>query len=344
MRLFVSVVAVWLLLVALCGGPAAAQNTFPASGKVGIGTTTPSTSLNIVGQDPGALNTLGFRTESTQGFSVGMFVSQSRGVFGSTNMTPVDFISNGILPKMTLSTDGNLGIGTTAPISRLNILGADPGTGSVLLGVRVENASGYNAGIGVAGNRATIGATNATPIDFMSGSVARMTLDPSGNVGVGTKTPAAMLHVAGNVQVDGNIAAKYQDVAEWVKAPRQFEAGTVLIIDPANPNQVLIGSQPYDTRVAGVVSDRPGLLLGEGAEDRVKVAHTGRVKVKVDASFGSVVTGDLLVTSPVEGFAMRSKPVDVGGVSIHRPGTLIGKALEPLSEGQGEILVLLMLQ
>jgi len=29
---------------------------------------------------------------------------------------------------------------------------------------------------------------------------------------------------------------------------------------------------------------------------------------------------------------------------MHRPGTLIGKALEPLEKGQGEILVLLSLQ
>jgi hypothetical protein len=29
---------------------------------------------------------------------------------------------------------------------------------------------------------------------------------------------------------------------------------------------------------------------------------------------------------------------------LHRPGTLLGKALEPITEGQGEILVLLILQ
>src|SRR5437667_6254878 len=139
---------------------ASAHNTFPSNGNVGIGTTSPNTALEITGADPGQSNTLGLRVDNITGYSVGMFVGQNRGVFGSTNMTPVDFISNGILPKMTLSTDGNLGIGTTAPISRLNISGADPGTGSVLLGVRVENASGFNAGIGVAGNRATIGATN----------------------------------------------------------------------------------------------------------------------------------------------------------------------------------------
>jgi len=41
---------------------------------------------------------------------------------------------------------------------------------------------------------------------------------------------------------------------------------------------------------------------------------------------------------------MKSIAVDVGGIRIHRPGTLIGKALEPLATGTGEILVLLSLQ
>ena len=75
-----------------------AQNTFPSNGNVGIGTTSPSTSLEITGADPGQSNTLGFRVDNVAGYSVGMFVGQNRGVFGSTNMTPVDFISNGILP------------------------------------------------------------------------------------------------------------------------------------------------------------------------------------------------------------------------------------------------------
>jgi hypothetical protein len=93
-----------------------------------------------------------------------------------------------------------------------------------------------------------------------------------------------------------------------------------------------------------VVSLRPGLELGEEGEGRVLVATTGRVKVKVDAGDGPIEIGDLLVTSDKEGYAMRSVPVDVGGVRLHRPGTLIGKALEPWAKGTGEILVLLSLQ
>ena len=85
-------------------------------------------------------------------------------------------------------------------------------------------------------------------------------------------------------------------------------------------------------------------MLGEAGDDKVKVATTGRVKVRVDATASPIRIGDLLVTSGKEGTAMRSEAVSIGGIEIHRPGTLIGKALEPLAEGEGEILVLLSLQ
>jgi len=76
----------------------------------------------------------------------------------------------------------------------------------------------------------------------------------------------------------------------------------------------------------------------------VIMATTGRVRVKVDGTKGPIHIGDLLVTSDVPGVAMKSEAVNLGGVQIHRPGTLIGKALEPLEKGKGEILVLLSLQ
>jgi hypothetical protein len=44
------------------------------------------------------------------------------------------------------------------------------------------------------------------------------------------------------------------------------------------------------------------------------------------------------------GVAMKSEPLDLGGVAIHRPGTIIGKALQSLEEETGEILVLLSLR
>jgi hypothetical protein len=177
--------------------------------------------------------------------------------------------------------------------------------------------------------------------------VERVRINSAGNVGIGTPAPTERLHVsgnariAGNVIVDGTLSAKYQDVAEWVNASEHLPPGTVVSADVAHVNRVRASRKAYDTAVLGVVSAQPGLLLGEADAQKVPVAQSGRVKVKVDARFGAIRPGDLLVTSPTAGYAMRSKPLRNG---MHRPGTLVGKALEGLATGQGEILVLVTLQ
>ena len=242
---------------------------------------------------------------------------------------------------------GNTGIGTTAPAAPLTVKSTPSAeairvVGRSNFGVDEANilffkndGSTFHGGIfGQSGN-----------LNLMGGSSGvALTVTSSRNVGIGTTNPTSMFHVAGDVRIDGNIAAKYQDVAEWVPARAGLADGTVLVVDRERGNHVLASETPYDTAVAGVVSTQPGILLGEPGSEKVKVAHTGRVKVKVDAAYGAIATGDLLVTSSTPGYAMRSIPVNIGSAVIHRPGTILGKALESLESGQGEILVLLTLQ
>lgn len=228
---------------------------------------------------------------------------------------------------------GNVGVGTSSPLAVFD----------------VRNTDGlFYAGFGYGTNKETFlrAGSSANGVMHIGDLNTSKTLlqENGGNVGIGTSSPSTKLHVAGDITVTGNIAAKYQDVAEWVLTRQQMAPGTVVTLDTENSNQVVASNQAYDTRVAGVISARPGITLGEAGKGKVLVATTGRVKVRVDATRNPIRIGDLLVTSEKEGMAMRSEPVLVGGRQMHAPGTLIGKALEPLANGTGEILVLLSLQ
>jgi hypothetical protein len=250
---------------------------------------------------------------------------------------------------------GNVGIGTASPTSLLHVEKNQPAaTGIKFINTNAAGFSAiyFNGGLAetnggfVQWNNTTgyknlfVGTAENVPLYLGTNNEPRMTISPSsGYVGIGTypNAPTQKLAV-------GNINAKYQDVAEWVPASQGLSPGTVVTLDPTRSNHVEASSKAYDTRVAGVISEQPGITLGERGDNKVLVATTGRVKLKVDASSGPIQVGDLLVTSDIPGVAMKSQPVDLGGIQLHRPGTLVGKALEPLAKGRGEILVLLSLQ
>lgn len=213
-----------------------------------------------------------------------------------------------------------------------------------------------------------LGAESASFGLFSESDQELLRVQNDGRVGVGTGAPTAKLHVAGDARVDGTahfasnvtmagnlvvagsvtgasvLGAVYQDLAEWVPATIDMSPGTVVVLNLARNNEVMPAGRPYDTAVAGVVTERPGVILGVAAPEKEQVATTGRVRVRVDATVAPIAIGDLLVTSGKPGVAMKSIPVDLGGLAIHRPGTILGKALEPLVSGEGEILVLLSLQ
>lgn len=316
------------------------------TGSVGIGTTSPTRQLTISGAnqadlalvsvDQGALVTDGFNLQQS-GVNTNLINREAGTMAFWTNATQ----------QMTILSGGNVGIGTTGPGQKLEVSGnvtlGGAGTGNFFYPY-------YNSSTNYAGMTATSGG-NLQFFTGLSAPAARLVIDTTGNVGIGTPSPGSYklnvygdTNVTGDLNVTGNIKAKFQDMAEWVPTSEQLLAGTVVVLDTTRSNQVISSAQAYDTRVAGVVSEKPGITLGEGGVGRVLVATTGRVLVKVDATKGPIHIGDLLVTSDIPGMAMKSEPVNLGGVQLHRPGTLIGKALEPLEKGSGKILVLLSLQ
>ena len=92
---------------------------------------------------------------------------------------------------------------------------------------------------------------------------------------------------------------------------RKVTEGAVVVIDEENPGHLKLSDQPYDTRVAGVVSGangiNPGIQMHQQGllEGGKNVALTGRVYVQADASNGAIKPGDLLTTSSTPGHAMK---------------------------------------
>jgi len=77
---------------------------------------------------------------------------------------------------------------------------------------------------------------------------------------------------------------------------------------------------------------------GTKADGKHPVALTGRVYCYVDADHGAIRPGDLITTSDTPGHGMK--------VSDHAKGqgAIIGKAMSPLEQGKGLVLVLVSLQ
>jgi len=221
---------------------------------------------------------------------------------------------------MTLRDDGNVGIGKISPAARLDIdVGA--GTTDALHARAVYGGALILEGLGCCTRNLAEGKIN-------------------GNIPVFHITTFGT-YVAGS------------DFAEAVPVRGDklgYESGDVLVISTESPGAVEKASRPYDSRIAGVYSTRPGILGADkdgvsriDAQD-VPMAIVGIVPTKVTTENGPIQVGDLLTTSSTPGHAMKASPLSIGAGQLYATGTIVGKALESLKEGSGVIKILVTLK
>jgi len=121
--------------------------------------------------------------------------------------------------------------------------------------------------------------------------------------------------------------------------------GLLVSLDPRYPGKLMLSSEPYDKKIAGIISGangiKPGILMGQDetiADGSDMVTLSGRTYVKANTTNGKIKIGDLITSSKVQGEAMRATS------KRKSRGAIIGKAMTTLNDDSGFILVLVNLQ
>jgi hypothetical protein len=141
----------------------------------------------------------------------------------------------------------------------------------------------------------------------------------------------------GEVYAHGAFHPNGVDYADRLPAARGLEAGDVVAIGA--DGLLHRSTRANESDVAGVYSTQPGVVGQRDEETRttIPVALAGVIPVKASDENGAIRAGDLLVSSSTPGRAMRAP-------SNPRAGTVIGKAMQSLDRGEGDVAMLVMLR
>jgi hypothetical protein len=251
--------------------------TLDASGNLGIGTSSPTVIGGYIAQTING--TSGSFTEYRENNSNTLRVGTDGGNGGfvfTQSTLPVRFGTNGV-ERVRITSTGLVGIGTSAPTSNggsaaglVHIHGA--ASGAWAINHYTNGTTGANAAdgliVGSIGADAYIYNYENSPIIFATNSAERMRLDSSGNLGIGTSSPAQRLDVTG---AGNSVQARFGAVAG-----RGLTIGTAVIAG---------------TNDAGVIFNAPitegTLIFQTNSTERARITSGGALLVGATSNFGA---------------------------------------------------------
>jgi hypothetical protein len=273
-----------------------------ANNEVGIGTTSPGATLEVAGGASNGLVRLGqlqFKNSSGSysGGTDGVFIFPFTDSLLYHDNYDGGFIWRAVgVESMRIDSSGNVGIGRS-PNYKLDAYLS--GTGSPAIASSNDNIVTVVQSVG--STQGNVGTLTSHPLVLLSGNTERVRIDSSGNVGIGTSSPAVKLHVshtdgATNTRLAGaSYAVRVQSIAATgasVEATDQSESTyQPLLVGGSQVQFTIAGGENMrldSSGRLGIGTTSPGAKLDVfGPASVTSFTGTSRLGVTVRGSTGA---------------------------------------------------------
>ena len=313
--------------------------TILSNGNVGIGTASPGTLLDVKGVGTNLTGNIYYNffarnAAGSQGIYLGYNETATVGVIGGGGQS-----TNGIafttgpsfLERMRIDGSGNVGIGTNNPQYRLDVhnpqgtihLKSTTGTNDVYFRTAntggdgffgLESSTGGNVVINSTPYSLVVSHNSARSFHLGTNNTVRLTVNSTGNVGIGTESPTNLLHLYGT---DGNSYLRWtSDLATTgtrigyngteFRIDQQQNADVTIRTNSTEKMRITSGGAVLVGRTSGGLTNESGSTITNSS---IAVEGTSYV------FYGNRTTTDGLF------MGIRRNNVDVGSITVTTSAT-----------------------